>query len=139
MTLTDHLTAERQRLDALAAPLREQLGAIERELIDVNRALVAISGDVIVRRARRSNRDRLTIKEMALQLLTTQFDASGATTAELQTEMLVIFGRDVKRECLSPQMSRLVDSGDVIHEGKRWLLTARHALVTTGLTQAPTE
>ena len=51
--------------------------------------------------------------------------------AELIAEMQIKFGRTVKRECLSPQMSRLVDSGDVTHVFKRWVLTPRHVLQST--------
>lgn len=127
MSLREVLEAEQARLETALAPLQERAAALERELFDVRRALAALSGDVIVRRQRRSGA-HLTMKEMALGLLKTQFDASGATTAELLAEIQIVYERTVKRECLSPQMSRLVDSGDVVREGKRWLLSPRHVL-----------
>lgn len=131
MGLRQTLEAEQARLEAELAPLREQAGAIERELFDVRRALAALDGDVIVRRGG----NNLTMKEMALRLLQTQFDADGASTAELIAEMQIVFGRTVKRACLSPQMSRLVESGDVLHEGKRWLLTPRNVPTSTRTAQ----
>ena len=125
MNLRETLDAAEARLDAELAPLREQVGVLEAELRDVKRAKAALDGTLVVRRNRTSSRH--TIKEMALHVLQVNFDADGATTAELAAEIQIVFERSVKRECLSPQLSRLVDSGDLIHEGKRWLLTPRAA------------
>lgn len=61
-----------------------------------------------------------TIKEQVVKILTDH--PKGMTAKEIQAQLKVRFDRDVKRESLSPQLSRLGADGTIAREGKTWVL-----------------
>jgi hypothetical protein len=65
-----------------------------------------------------------TIKSMILTALTSHFD-DGATLAELRTFIKDVFGQDIDRTSISPQLARLREDGAVEQRGKKWTLPER--------------
>jgi hypothetical protein len=63
-----------------------------------------------------------TIKSMILTALTSHFD-DGATLAELRTFIMDVFGQEIDRTSISPQLARLRDEGAVEQRGRKWRLS----------------
>jgi hypothetical protein len=70
--------------------------------------------------------DHPTIKSMILTALSSHFQG-GATPAELRTFIKDVFGREIHRTSMSPQLARLREEGIVEQCGTRWNLRARKA------------
>jgi hypothetical protein len=74
-----------------------------------------------------------TIKTMVLSALTSHFD-DGATLAELRTFIKDVFGREVDRTSISPQLARLREEGAVEQNGRKWrLLPASQRVIASNL------
>lgn len=124
--------------------LRDQIIPLERELAEVRRARSAVSMvdhgpeqaqiDFAAARATfgaeakpdytppRSPYSRLTIKQLVRKALSEQFER-GATANELLDFFADAYARDdVSRTSLSPQLSRLKQTGEVILIGQKWSL-----------------
>jgi hypothetical protein len=63
-----------------------------------------------------------TIKSMILTALTSHFD-DGATLTELRTFIKDVFGLEIDRTSISPQLARLREEGAVEQGGGKWRLT----------------
>ena len=58
---------------------------------------------------------------MILTALTSHLD-DGATLAELRTFIKDVFGQEIDRTSISPQLARLREDGAVEQRGRRWRL-----------------
>ena len=115
LPLRDYLTQRRQAIQS-------ELKALRAELAEIDAAQRALAGDVGATTP--SAHGKMTLKEMALQVLSANpkgLDALGILAA-IKSE----FGKTVQRESLSPQLSRLGQSGEVVREDGLW------RIVTTG-------
>jgi hypothetical protein len=65
-----------------------------------------------------------TIKSMILTALMSHFD-DGATLAELRTFIKDVFGQEIDRTSISPQLARLREDGAVEQRGRKWRLSRR--------------
>src|SRR5690242_20141120 len=63
-----------------------------------------------------------TIKEMIVTALASHFH-DGATPAELRTFIKDVFGREIDRTSLSPQLTRLREQGTVEQRNTKWRLS----------------
>ena len=63
-----------------------------------------------------------TIKSMIVTALTSHFD-DGATLAELRTFIKDVFGQEIDRTSISPQLARLREEGAVEQRGRKWRLS----------------
>jgi hypothetical protein len=81
-----------------------------------------------------------TIKSMILSALTSHFD-DGATLAELRAFIKDVFGQEVDRTSISPQLSRLRDEGAVEQRGRAWRLSepASERSITNNLSPQKSE
>jgi hypothetical protein len=63
-----------------------------------------------------------TIKSMIVTALTSHFD-DGATLSELRNFIKDVFGQEIDRTSISPQLARLREDGVVEKRGKKWKLS----------------
>jgi len=68
--------------------------------------------------------EKLTIKAMILTALSAHFH-DGATPAELRTFIKDVFGREIDRTSMSPQLARLREEGAVEQSDTKWRLSER--------------
>ena len=68
--------------------------------------------------------EKPTIKSMIVTALTSHFH-DGATPAELRTFIKDVFGREIDRTSMSPQLARLREGGAVEQSGMKWRLSER--------------
>jgi hypothetical protein len=71
-----------------------------------------------------SSNEKLTIKSMILTALSSHFH-DGATPAELRTFIKDVFGREIDRTSMSPQLTRLREDGAVEQTDRKWRLSER--------------
>jgi hypothetical protein len=71
-----------------------------------------------------SSNEKLTIKSMILTALSSHFH-DGATPAELRTFIKDVFGREIDRTSMSPQLTRLREDGAVEQTDGKWRLSER--------------
>jgi hypothetical protein len=71
-----------------------------------------------------SSNEKLTIKSMILTALNSHFD-NGATPAELRTFIKDVFGREIDRTSMSPQLARLRENGAIEQVDMKWRLSER--------------
>jgi len=139
---------ERELTHQLAA-LRGQIESKQIELADIQRVRATLapppsppdntSLDVAADLARATHRPRVdlnpmsgvppsnekpTIKSMILTALTSHFH-DGATLAELRTFIRDVFGREIDRTSMSPQLARLREDGAVEQRDMKWRLSER--------------
>lgn len=127
--LRDILKAEEERILALLAPLREQSAGLEAELRDVRRALFALTPPEERKPVPRLIGSNATIQDMIATVLA---DFPYGTTAKrIVQDVSVTFGRHVSRESLAPQLSRMERSGELVHEGKLWMLAPQEARLSS--------
>lgn len=105
------------------AEIRDQMKALKAELREIHVAKSALVAQDDTGAASASTAAP-TIKDMARELLAEAPD--GATSGQILVAIKAKYGRDVDRTSLSPQLSRLKESGDVVLNGERWFLTALH-------------
>lgn len=121
--------------------LRPKIAAAEAELQQIEMALRVMEGPIPIKGeqasldarayyARRANPEiaNLTIKEMVVKALGEHL-ARGATASQLLDFFVIEWGRKEMRTSLSPQLSRLKDSGIIELKGKVWHL-AEPPLIT---------
>jgi hypothetical protein len=65
-----------------------------------------------------------TIKSMILTALSSHFQ-DGATPAQLRTFIRDVFGREIHRTSMSPQLARLREEGVVEQSGTKWRIAER--------------
>jgi len=144
---------ERELIHQLAA-LHGQIESKERELAQIRQVRAAllpplpdnntcdvaanVVGEAVTRRAAALMRqadnalvggvppltENLTIKEMIVTALSSHFH-DGATPAELRTFIKDVFGREIDRTSLSPQLTRLREEGTIEQRNAKWRLSGR--------------
>jgi hypothetical protein len=66
------------------------------------------------------------MKQLVVKALAEHFE-KGATVNEMIDFFRDAWGRDVTRQSLSPQLSRLLRDGSIAHgDGRKWILPERH-------------
>lgn len=121
----------------LLATLDTRYKALKAEIEEVKRlraAIKAASGDAAkpVRKRTRSASDGPTFKEMIKSVLADR--DNGAEALEILDLIKTKFGKEIKRTSISPQLSRLKASGDLVLQDKVWMLpTQAHSAVSNSL------
>ena len=95
----------------------ERLKLERRQLVAAE--LVA-AHEAAKRRDRSNQKKPETIKEQVVKILSDT--PSGMTAKEILTQLNSRFDRNLKRESLSPQLSRLGAEGSIERDGKIWIL-----------------
>lgn len=119
--------------EELLATLDERYKAAKAEIEEIKRiraAIKAASGEPEkkVRKRSRSPSDGPTFKDMIKVVLTEK--GSGAEALEIIDLIKARFGKEIKRTSISPQLSRLKASGDLLLDDKVWLLPQHRKPVT---------
>jgi len=112
------MTALRQFLSRREAEILEQMKLLDQELAEIRATWATLQGGAGAPPRRTS---QITIKEMVRSILRSRPD--GLTAGEILHEIHERFGVAIERTSLSPQLSRLRDSGDVTPENGRWYST----------------
>lgn len=114
-TLRDFLTLRE-------AELREQIKLLRAELAELKRAKKAIEQPDPPESVDDEGRDsgRPTIKEMVRTVFARPEAAKGLAAGEVLEAIEKEFDVKIERTSLSPQLSRLRESGDVVWEDGRW-------------------
>lgn len=143
--LADYLKRKERELGQQVSSLRGMLAPKERELEEVRRAMQAIglfapSLESLIREPQANGvvpnyaaglaaftaAQPLTIKAMILNALRDYFH-EGATPAELRDYMRTVYGKEIDRNSISPQLTRLREQGAVEQSGgvvnPKWKLT----------------
>lgn len=133
-SVRDFLAQREQELAAQLDELRKKREPLENELADVRRARAALGPepptllDVVRQLAKgppSSNFADWTLKQMTMRALQDHFP-EGATAQTLLEFFRAAYGREIARESLSPQLSRLADKdGLIMRDGKTWKLSLR--------------
>jgi hypothetical protein len=114
----------REFLATRETEVREQIKLLREELAELKRAKAAIEqADVPDDSASDSEvRDssRMTIKDMIRSVLARPEAANGMAAGELLDAINRAFSTVIERTSLSPQLSRLRDSGDAVLQDGRW-------------------
>src|SRR6516225_4559692 len=141
--LRSFLDRRERELTHQVAALRGQIESKQRELADIQRVRATlapppsppdtssfdVAGDLVRAKHRPSvdlmqqtdnapisgvppSNEKLTIKSMIVTALTSHFQ-DGATPAELRTFIKDVFGREIDRTSMSPQLTRLREDGVV--------------------------
>jgi hypothetical protein len=122
-TLRDFIAARR-------AEIKGQIQDLKSELVELDKAESAIASDGEMATSqgnapRPAKRRRIDggIKNMVLQSLLMNF--SGLTANSILESIKVIYGIEVARTSLSPQLSRLKNDGKVAVENSIWRITEK--------------
>lgn len=118
----------------MATTLRDFIAQREAEIREQQRALKAELKELLVAKNALDAQDAvktvtvlppaMTIKDMARDVLA---DAEkGMTSAEILAAIKAKHGREIDRTSLSPQLSRLKESGDLLLYGERWWAPAMY-------------
>ncbi len=105
--------------------IRDQLKALKGELKELQVAKAALDGQEVASPVSQSSGP--TIKDMARAVLTADIAKNGMTSAGILGGIKEEFGREIDRTSLSPQLSRLKDSGELVLVGDNWFTAAAHA------------
>ncbi|MBB5729932.1 hypothetical protein [Sphingomonas prati] len=104
--------------------IREQIKLLRAELAELKRARVAVDqpdghsdggSENDVRDA-----NRVTIKDMVRSVFARPEASAGMVVGEVLDAIERLFGTKIERTSLSPQLSRLRESGDVVLQEGRW-------------------
>lgn len=124
LNLPTYLAQRREEIGVTKADLLAKVGQIQAELNELDRELAAIDVAEMRYSAPQSSgtKNKATIKEMALEIL--RAEPQGLTTPELSRKIYALFGVEVGKPSLSPQLSRLKAAGRVryLDKSNRWLL-----------------
>jgi hypothetical protein len=112
------MTALRQFLSRREAEILEQMKLLDQELAEIRATWATLQGGGGPPPRRAS---QMTIKEMIRSILRSRPD--GLAAGEILQEIQERFSVAVERTSLSPQLSRLRDSGDVTLVNARWYST----------------
>lgn len=115
-TLRDFIATRR-------AEIKEAMASMRSELKELDAAEAALGTKESAPQARpTTSRGDMTIQDMAQAVL--QSADAGLDANEILAAIKQAFGKDIPRNSLSPQLSRLKDAGKVIVEGKTWKLAS---------------
>ena len=102
------------------AEIAEEMEGLRTELRQISAAEAMAQSEANLQAARRREQTPETIKEQVVKILVDC--PSGLNAKEIQAQLKSRFDRDVKRESLSPQLSRLGAEGVIKRDGKIWAL-----------------
>jgi hypothetical protein len=108
------MTGLRQYLSRREAEIVDQIKLLARELAEIRAAWAALQSGAGDPPPKQSP----TIKDMVRQILRGRPD--GLRAKELLKEIQDRFGVSIERTSLSPQLSRLRESGEITLENGRW-------------------
>lgn len=109
-TLRDFITSRE-------GEIREQMKALRSEMKELQLAKAALGGQGDAPESAAAS-SAPTIKDMAKAVLAKA--EKGLTANEILDAIKAEFQRAIERTSLSPQLSRLKDTGDVVLHGDRW-------------------
>ena len=135
--LSSFIASRRQELQDRHDELVRELAPIRAELQELARAEHALYPNAGSKRGRPSGVREGSIQSMALAVLETA--PSGARADEIRNQIAVQFGRDLERESVAPQLSRLCQSGKVENRAGTYHLAARSTPSTDGTTREGTD
>lgn len=132
MSVTRDLLDQREAelLQARARAMDEIISPIDRELSEIRRAKAAIEAPEVPGLLRVASGlpafgdmpvETWTLKQLAVRALSEHFPY-GATANQLLAVFKSAYGREIARESLSPQLSRLKDDNIIKLDGKLWKL-----------------
>lgn len=140
----DHLPDVFTLRDFLAsreAEIREQIKLLRAELAELKRAKAAVeqpdgasdeAGDGEVR-----DSGRTTIKDMVRSVFARPEAAKGMAAGEVLDAIERAFNVQIERTSLSPQLSRLRESGDVVLQDGRWFPSEPRLSQAVAIAAAP--
>lgn len=118
----------RQFLSDRRAEIQEQMKMLRAELRELDAASAALPDAVAPQetaRVARERREGPTLKVMAVEVLKQHPD--GLEANDIRAQIGQIYGVEVKRSSMSPQLSRLAKDGIVRLAGHKWLLRSSQA------------
>lgn len=118
------MTTLRDFIAQREAEIRDQQKALKAELRDLQIAKAALEAQSAPDQSKAQG-GTLTIKEMAKEVLSRQ--PNGLNSAGILDGIKKMFGRDIERTSLSPQLSRLKEDGELALDGEVWFTTDHHA------------
>ncbi len=128
-TLYEYIPERREKLQSEIARLESTLSGLKSELrqISVFQATVEVNDSAA--NASGSKKISETIKDQILKVLSNS--TTGMKATEIQTELHRRFQRTVKRESLSPQLTRLNKDGAIERkDGMLWAIPIRKPALT---------
>ncbi|WVT73442.1 hypothetical protein QM996_18505 [Sinorhizobium chiapasense] len=112
----------REFIEQRRSEILRQISELKAELAELKLAEAAIKSGVIPAGGTRPDtRDRGTIKEMVVDVLSGRPD--GAEASDILQLILNSFGEEIPRSSLSPQLSRLKEEGTIVLHGRTWKLS----------------
>ncbi len=128
-TTNDFIDRRTKEVRAELARLSDQANELKRELVQLSAAKAADQFERPVSGGLQPDTRPLTIKQQILKIL--DANASGMKAKEIQEQLDSRFGRKVKRECLSPQLSRLAHDGKIERRSNmRWAIATLKSPMT---------
>lgn len=130
------MTTLRDFLANRRSEIQTQLKALRAELREIEAASSALQegNDSFRSEVTASRRDRTTLKDMAIAVLTDR--PEGLEANDVRDQIAERYNVQVKRESMSPQLSRLAKEGVIRRGGhNKWLLKAQ----ASGLYDQPNE
>ncbi len=131
----------RDFLASREAEIREQIKLLRAELAELKRAKAAVeqpdgsSDDATDGEVRDSG--RMTIKEMVRTIFARPEAAQGMVAGEILDAVERTFNTKLERTSLSPQLSRLRESGDVVLQDGRWFPSEPRLSQASAITASP--
>lgn len=117
------MTTLREFMAARRAEIQSQIKALRLEMAEIDAAFSALSLEGQAKPARErgsSGTGKKTLKELAIEAIRSRHE--GMEAAEILRWIKDMAGKDVPRESLSPQLSRLGQDGTLMREGMVWKL-----------------
>ncbi|MES1180005.1 MAG: hypothetical protein ABUL43_02295 [Hyphomicrobium sp.] len=131
MSLRNYLSQRLHDLLNERAGFLAKVSEIDVDLAEVRRALAALDAPNMpgllriaagISDAEGEPYSEWTLKQLAVRALQDHFPY-GATANQLLAVFRIAYGREIARESLSPQLSRLKDDNIIKLDGKLWKLT----------------
>lgn len=117
MNIRDMLAARKAEIKALQAQLKQEL----QDILAAEAAMSPIGEKEPVIKLRKGRGSKFTLKDMVVSVLSDH--KSGADALKILDLIKSKFGIDVKRESLSPQLSRLKNDDKLLElRGSDWFL-----------------
>src|SRR5690606_35067860 len=105
--------------------IREQIAALRKEYKEIQAAEAAVSNVIgTAVNSRKSASGEPTIKDMVVAVL--QERGSGADALEIIDLIKEMYGKEIPRPSMSPQLSRLKTDGVLKLDGKTWDLVEKN-------------
>lgn len=130
--IRDILSARKAEIKALQAQLKQEL----QDILAAEAAMSPIADKEPVIKLRKGRGSQFTLKDMVINVL--KDHKTGADALKILELIKLKYGIDVKRESLSPQLSRLKNDDKLLElRGSDWFLT--HGKVSASMVEADNE